>query len=72
MYLYSRYSKHVRAYVLYVLYLPTYCVATLSPKTMFTAFHFSLSLPLLIVQEDAQNLKSVCASRFHLFYGTTV
>lgn len=57
---------------MYVLYLPTYCVATLSPKAMFTAFHFNLSLPLLIVQENGQNLKPACASRFRLFYATII
>lgn len=47
----------------YVLYLSVYCVSTLSSKTMFTAFLFVLSLPLLFVQENrAQNLKSACVS----------
>lgn len=72
MSLYSRYSKHLCAYVLYVLYLPTYCVATLSPKAMFTALHFNLSLPLLIVQENGQNLKPACGRRFCLFYATII
>lgn len=72
MSLYSKYPKHLRAYVLYVLHLLTYCIATLSTKAMSIAFHFNLSLPLLIIQENAHKLKSACASRFRLFYATII